>query len=189
MTTSQGRDLELELDDIDTLFRAPDVNPFSTRAVDALGESGFDYLAKRVKAAWSRRGVFERLIITLPVDRIAPDTAERTRAAIERVCAAQLEENRIQRAQAMRVGRRQLAIALAILALDVVVLAWISTWATDGPPGVLAGVLAVLAIFAGSLAIWDAIESLVFNWVPFVLDDTCYRILRTLDVVISPRGA
>lgn len=187
MSASQGRDLLLDLGNIDALFDAPDADPFSTREVEVLGESGLDHVARRVKAAWSRRGAFARLVITLPADQIAPDTAERTRAAIARTCAAQLERNRASRRQAMRVGRRQLAIALAILAFDVLILAWISTWATDGPPGMLAGILAVLAIFAGSLAIWDAIESLVFNWVPFVLDDACYRTLGTLDVVVAPK--
>jgi hypothetical protein len=184
-TRSENDDVVLELNDFDEMFNAPDANPFSTREVEILGEAGIDHLQKRIAQHWPWRR-FTRLTLRLPPDQIAPDSAEQTRVAIQRYCEAQIDKNRIQRRRAIQIGLRQLVIALPILLLDVAVLYWLVNAAASEQIGFLGGVLAVLALFAGSLAIWDAGESLAFNWVPFVLDDASYRTIRAMEVVVEP---
>lgn len=192
--------IELHLNHADEMFNAPDANPFSTREVEILGEAGIDRLQKQVQQRWLRRPQFTRLTLRLPPDQIAADADSVTqmRAAIQRYCEAQIERNRVQRRRATQIGLRQLVIALIILLFDAALIYWLVSAATADAdaggisgvlPGFVSGVLIVLALFAGSLAIWDAIESLAFNWVPFVLDDASYRTISAMEVVVEPSEA
>jgi hypothetical protein len=194
MRSPATNEVVIELNHVDEMFNAPDTNPFSTREVETFGEAGITRLQKRIQQRWPRRPRFTRLTLRLPPDQITPNSTAQMRAAIQRYCEAQIEKNHVQRRRATQIGLRQLVIALMILLFDVMVLYWVVNAAggvrapSDVLPGFVRGVLIVLVLFAGSLTIWDAIESLAFNWVPFVLDDASYWTIRAMDVVLEPSG-
>jgi hypothetical protein len=54
-------------------------------------------------------------------------------------------------------------------------------------PDVLRGLLTVFAAFAIAILIFNAVWSLVFDWVPFVQDNTVHTILMGMDLVIEPQ--
>ena len=60
MTDIPDTQLILQLRRIDELFNAPDANPFSSREIDILGESGFDVLWKRMVRRWPQRPDLQR---------------------------------------------------------------------------------------------------------------------------------
>ena len=133
MATLHQDAVVLELAHIDELFKAPQIDPFSTREVAVFGEAGMERLRKRVVQRWPRQPRSARLILQLPPDRITPATAADARAALRRLSAAAIARNRLGRRKAIAAGLRQLVLACAIV---VVVLPMLYLLAYQ-PAGVL----------------------------------------------------
>ena len=182
--------LVLQLRRIDELFNAPEADPFSSREIDVLGEAGFDMLWKRMVQRWPRRPDLQRVIVQLPPDQLTPDLAETTSTAWRRYCAAKIEENRQQRRLTTRKALRLWGYAGLILLFALVLIFLFYVAPLQFLPGWLRGILSILAIYAFALANWDALDSLLFDWAPFVRDNTTYRLISMLDIRFEPqRGA
>jgi hypothetical protein len=190
MTHSPDTQLVLQLQRVDELFNAPDADPFSSRAIDVLGEAGFDVVWKWMVRRWPQRPDLQRVIVQLPPDQLTPDLAETTRTAVQRYCAAKIEDNRQQRRFITRKALQLLGYAalIALFALALIFVFYVGPFGFL--PGWLRGILTILAVYAASLAIWDSLDSLLFDWAPFVLDNTTYRLISLLDIRFEPqRGA
>lgn len=176
----------LQLGSIEELFVAPAANPFSTHAVDILGQTGLTIVQSRVTQFWPRRPRKVHLTVQLPSAQISPDLAPRTRAAVQRHCAKKIDNNRVQRQLAVRNALRQLVGALVGILLA---LAFIALLVAD-PLGLLSdflrGVLIVLALYACGVLSFDALWSLAFDWVPFVQENTVYRAIEGIEITIEP---
>jgi hypothetical protein len=182
--------LVLPLRSIDELFNAPDANPFSSREMDVLGESGFDVLWKRMVRCWPRRPDLQRVIVQLPPDQITPDLPESARVAWQRYCAAKIENNRQQRQRTTRKALRLWGYAGLILLFALVLIFLLYVAPLQFLPGWLRAILSLLAIYAFAVANWDALDSLLFDWAPFVRDNTTYRLISLIDIRFEPqRGA
>ena len=182
MTHSAETQLVLQLRRIDELFNAPDADPLSSREIDILGESGFDMLWKRMVRRWPRRPDLQRVIVQLPPDQLTPDLAETTRAAWKRYCAAKIENNRQQRRRMTRKALRLWGYAWLILLFALVLIFLLFAGPLQFLPGWLRGILSILAIYAFALANWDALDSLLFDWAPFVRDNTTCRLISGLEI-------
>jgi len=187
MTDSSNTQLILPLRHIDELFNAPDANPFSSRELDILGEAGFDALWKRMVRRWPQRPDLQRVIVQLPPDQLTPDLAETTRTAWQRYCAAKIEENRQQRRFITRKALRLLGYSALITVFALALMFVFYVGPLGFLPGWLRGILTILAVYAASLAIWDSLDSLLFDWAPFVRDNTTYRLISLLDLRIEPQ--
>ena len=75
--------ITLQLNSIDELFTAPAANPFSSHAVDILGEAGLDIVQKRVLQRWPRLPRVVHLTVELPADQITPDLAQGCTVAVQ----------------------------------------------------------------------------------------------------------
>ena len=179
--------LVLQLRRIDELFNAPDVDPFSSRAIDVLGEAGFDVVWKRMVRRWPQRPDLQRVIVQLPPDQLRPDLAETTRTAWQRYCAAKIEDNRQQRRFITRKALRLLGYSALITVFALALMFVFYVGPLGFLPGWLRGILTILAVYAASLAIWDSLDSLLFDWAPFVRDNTTYRLISLLDLRIEPQ--
>ncbi len=185
MTDLPGTQLVLQLRRIDELFNAPDADPFSSREIDILGESGFDLLWKRMVRSWPRRPHMQRVIVQLPPDQLTPALTETTRVVWQRYCTAKIENNRQRRRFTTQKGLRLWGYAGLILlfALALIFLFYVAP--LQFLPGWLRGILSILAIYAFAVANWDALDSLLFDWAPFVRDNTTYRLISALEVVVE----
>ena len=188
MTDLSDRQLILQLRRIDELFNAPDADPFSSREIDVLGESGFDLLWKRMVRRWPRRPDLQSVIIQLPPDQLTPALAETTRAAWQRYCAAKIEDNRQRRRLNTRKGLRLWGYAGLILLFALVLIFLFYVAPLQFLPGWLRAVLSILAIYAFALANWDALDSVLFDWAPFVRDNTTYTLISALDIRFEPHS-
>jgi hypothetical protein len=178
--------LVLQLKSVDELFNAPERNPFSTRAVEVLGEAGFDLLWKRMVRRWPRRSPLRRVNVQLPPDQLSPDLTETTRVAWHRYCAAKIEDNQQQRSLITRKALRLMGYSLLVLVFALVLLFLFYVAPLQFLPGWLRGILSILAIYAFSLALWDSLDSLVFDWAPFVRDNATYQLIDNLEVIVEP---
>ena len=179
--------LVLQLRRIDELFNAPDVDPFSSRAIDVLGEAGFDVVWKRMVRRWPQRPDLQRVIVQLPPDQLRPDLTEATRTAWQRYCAAKIEDNRQQRRFTTRKALRLWGYAWLILLFALALMVLFFAGPLQFLPEWLRAILSILAIYAFALANWDALDSLLFDWAPFVRDNTTYRLISGIEVVVEPQ--
>ena len=177
----------LPLNDINEVFTAPDVNPFSTHEIDILGQTAMDCIEKRVTRHWPKKPHSLRVTLQLPPDQITPGLVESTRAAVRRYCDKRIEGNRVHRQVVIQRSLRQLVYALlgSLVALAIIVLL------NSGPfgilPDALRGVLIMLSALAIGVLFFDALWSVVFDWVPFVQDNTVHTILMDMKLTIEPQ--
>ncbi len=186
MAHAADTELVLPLQRIDELFNAPDMNPFSSRELDVLGETGFDLLWKRIVRRWPRRSDLHKVIVQLPADQLTPTLADTTRAAWEYYCAAKIEQNRLRRRLTTRKGLRLWGYAWLILLAALVMMVLFYAGPLQWLPGWLRAVLSLLGIYAFAVANWDALDSLLFDWAPFVRDDTTYTRISALELTFEP---
>ncbi len=187
MAHSADIQLVLQLRRFDEMFNAPDADPFSSREIDVLGESGFDVLWKRMVRRWPRRPDLQRVVVQLPPDQLTPDLAEAAHTALQRYCAAKIEDNRRQRRFITRKALRLLGYSALILLCALVLIFLFYVGPLGFLPGWLRGILTILAAYAASLAIWDSLDSLLFEWAPFVRDNTTYTLISALDLRFEPQ--
>jgi hypothetical protein len=176
----------VQLSSIDELFVAPAANPFSTHEVDILGQAGVDVAQKQVMRHWPRLPRAVHLTVQLPPDQITPDLTARTCAAVQHYCTAKIDDNRLQRKLTIRRSLRQLVGAFIAILVALVFIAFLVANPFELIPAFLRGVLIVLALYACSVLSFDAVWSLVFDWVPFVQDNAVFRALERMDVVVEP---
>ena len=175
----------LQLNSIDELFVAPVVNPFSTHEVDILGQAGIDVAQKRLLQTWPRRPRTARLTVQLPADQVTPDQTRVVSAALRRYCADTIDSNRVQRQLTIRRSLRQLIVAFAAILVALAFIAVLVANPLGLLPGFLRGILIVLALYACSVLSFDAVWSLVFDWVPFVQENAVYRVLMGMEIVLD----
>ncbi len=187
MTASSDTSFILPVQRIDELFNAPASDPFSDRPLEVLGEAGFDHLWKRMVRHWPRKADLQRVIVQLPPDQITPALTDSTRTAWQRYCAAQIEKNRQKRRLDTRKALRLWAYAGVILLFALAFIALMFLGPLSVLPEWLRAVLALLGIYAFALANWDALDSLLFDWAPFVRDNTTYQLIASLDLIIEPQ--
>ena len=177
---SSDLSLVLSLNSIAELFAAPAANPFSPHEVDILGQAGIDCIEKRVTRRWPRRPSRIHVTLQLPADQLDPGLTEATRAAVQRYCAKRIDDNRLQRRLAIQRSLRQLVGA----AIGIIIALVVALLLVLDPLGLLPpfwrSVLIVLALYACAVLSFDAVWSLVFDWVPFVQENTVYQMMSSM---------
>ena len=176
----------LPLNHLDELFNAPDANPFSTHEVDILGESGMVCIKKRVTRFWPGRPESIHVTLQVPAEQITPDLTEKTNAAVRRYCSDRIANNRLQRGLINQRSRRQFtgAILGTLIALVLIALLYANPFGLL--PELVQGILIVFASFAIAILIFNALWSLVFDWLPFVQDNTVLTVLQGMELNIEP---
>ena len=190
--------ITLDLNRIDELFQAPDADPFSSHEVAILGQCGMELLRKLFVRNWPRRRAASQLQIRLlaesqPAEPAAdqptgqePTTslAQTTRAAIRRYCDLRQQANRAAQRLEMAEARRQLLIALVVTIIALALLALCMAIDLSELRGNVLALVTLLAVYAASLSIWDALESLFFDWTPFMVDNLAWQWISSLEVQI-----
>ena len=177
----------LPLNNIDELFNAPDVNPFSTHEVDILGQSALDCIEKRVTRHWPRKPRTVHVTLQLPADQMAPNLLENTRTAVQRFCANKIEGNRVHRQVVIQRSLRQLAYAGlgSLAALVIIALLAMNPFGIFIEP--IRDVLMMLSALAIGVLTFDAVWSVAFDWLPFVQDNTVYTMMMGMNLAIEPQ--
>ena len=185
MATQPDTTILLQLNQIDELFNAPGVNPFSTHQVEILGESGIDHLFKAIQYRWPRDPGITTLKLELPAEQVTPELEEQTRQAVLRYCNQQIDTNYLIRKHTIRVSWGQLGMALALVLLAVVVVTLLARHPWDRLPTFVRVLLGGTVTFAAGVAFFDSVYSLVFDWIPYVRDNRTYEYMRKVQISIE----
>lgn len=188
MTAQTTTHVVLDLNQIGELFNAPDLNPFSSHEVEILGESGLDRLQKRLVVHWPARPGPVRLTLKIPPDQITPDLAQQTALAIQRYSTEKIEDNRRMRRHAVHTSLRLLLLTVPLVLFAGLFLFLLTVRPLAALPPAVAAILAVLVLFACSVALFDSVYSLVYDWIPFVRDNSVHDRIRSVELAIEPQA-
>lgn len=156
--------IRLAVATVANLFNAPDVDPYSQRETDILGEAGIDRLLLQLQLHPRRKPAEETLVVTLPADQITPDLQAKLTGAILRYCTTHIEDNRLQ----IRLSRMQHTVGMGLvllISLIAIAIAFflISTLFAGAPQVVQGMIYASTSVFVWVI-LWDPLEALLFDW-------------------------
>jgi hypothetical protein len=188
MTTPQTQDIIIRLENIDQLFNAPDINPFSEEEVDVLGEPALLRAVRRLLAHRVKNWEGMKFIVELPKDQITPGLEQQTKEALKRYSSAKIEDNHLK----ISLSRTRSLIGLGmvtVISILVIVIAYflfanVFTRASDTVKGLVA---ACISVFAW-VSIWGPMEKLLFDWVEPHRENSLLRKIPALDIVIRPKS-
>lgn len=172
---------------IEHLFVAPDADPLSPHESEVMGEPALLRVVRRLLAKRKLHGS-PKLVVLLPEEQIAPESAERASAALRRYCALKLEDNenqlRILRAQALRLLLRGLLILVVCVGLSSLfrenVLGLL--------PPFLSGALGEGFNVLGWVMLWRPIEAYFFDPLPIRTSSNAHDFISALEVEIRPQS-
>lgn len=186
-STITPHDIVIRIDTINQLFNAPEINPFSNKVIDVLGESALTRTRRRLLGRPARNWDNARLVIKLPADKITPDLQLKTTEAVRRYVDAKIEDNML----TIRVSRtRGLIGLLIVIVISVIVLA-LTTLLLAGPLANVSEVarswiLAFVGIFVWVM-LWDPLSKLLFEWVEPWLQSGILRRIKEMAIMIEPQ--
>lgn len=171
----------VRLADLGQLFEAPELDPFVDQPRVTSGvEDMLAYLSTRRL----RKLPAATATLQLPSAVAAPDAVVTAKAAMQRYCAAQIAE--AQRATATNNfdGRTKLPVGLAVAAIMVGVV-FIVVWLLPDNLKPLAAVLAPVVTIASWAAIWNPVETLLYeNWEER-RSIQMYTCLRNMEITVT----
>ncbi len=187
MSQSKVKDVTLSLKTVDHLFIAPEVNPFSDVEMELLGQPALLRVMKKLEPGFFRRGGKIRLTILLPPDQITPDLQKQVDAALHRFCQTHITDNRLRIRQTIWVGLRALLPGLLFLGVSMGLSSMFSsqvlTFISEGVNNLLAEGFVVI----GWIALWNPVQSFLYDWVPFWRANQIYRYMMTMDIRFQPQ--
>jgi hypothetical protein len=188
MASTPARDIVIRLENIEQLFNAPDINPFSEEEVDVLGEPALLRAVRRLLAHRVRNWEGMRLILELPADQITSGLEQQTQDALRRYSDAKIEDNHL----TIRLSRNRSLIGLGMVTVISIVVMGLTYLLFNS---VFAGASdSVKTLIAASISVfvwvilWDPMEKLLFDWVQPHMENSILRRIPTLDVVIRPKS-
>ncbi|MGL4651663.1 MAG: hypothetical protein ACRC1H_19805, partial [Caldilineaceae bacterium] len=154
----------IDVDSVDELFNAPDVDPFSPSESSVLGQAALETLLTQLQLAplKSTKGV--HLVIGIPTHQLSPDVTPRLAQAIRRYAQARVADNQLQ----VRLSRKQhlyglLAVTVIVLiAIAIAALLLLTVLATASTT-LQTTVMASVSLFSWVI-LWGALEALLFDW-------------------------
>jgi len=181
-------ELKVHIATIDQLFNAPDLNPFSEREADVMGEPALVRVVRKQVARGLRSWKGTRLVIILPQDQITPDLQVQVSEAIRRYATAKIDDNKLQIRLSRTRGLLGLVISGLIAAVGILLISFIINnllaSASSTAKGILAGFMSVFTW----VLLWDPMEKLLFEWVSPSLESRTLRKMMDLEIVIQPES-
>jgi hypothetical protein len=169
----------LRYTDIDSLFRTPDVSPFSEHFHESSTLPGIEYIYNELQANPALKRV--KTTILLPPEQITPQLEPSTREAIRRYCLARAQEvGQSERALRWRAFR---ALAVALVLFFVYVL---MQWQLQN-----VDVLAIRVILEGVdiliwVALWFPLDALFFGLQSYDINSDSYKRASQMQLKTEP---
>ena len=170
--------IELRIEDISQLFDTLDPFPFRERDLDREAEEFI--------VGWAREMPVDqplRIVIHLPTAQASKPEAHEIEAAITRYFDYRAQAISLDLRELFHIGRRALAIGLAVLSFCIIVGQLVAANFTPRPLGSF--VQESLTIF-GWVANWRPIEIFLYDWWPIVRRRNLYRRLSAAQVQLRP---
>jgi hypothetical protein len=169
--------ITITLNSFDELFDDPEFDPWNA---SARSRSGIDEIMIKLRAIPIREPV--SLTIQAPGETMTEDAEARTRQAIDRYCAAQIEANEDERRAIIKEGRSDFIISLvSVLALFLVIAILVYVFELEGVP--LSALVAWTGIASWAI-LWGPVETFIWGRVPLRRAIRYYQKLRDMELEV-----
>jgi hypothetical protein len=187
MASNSGEPIVLRVDAVDQIFNAPDVNPFGKSDGELLGEAALDRLVLRLQVQKQGDLSGVPLVFALPADQITPDLEPQLAAAIQRYCAARIEDNQLEiRRSRLQHGFGLAVVFLVVLVVMVIVVLLLTTVLAGLPQTVQGLITGALCVFTWVI-LWDPLEALLFDWVAPTRENRSFAKIMQMRVAVQPQ--
>ncbi len=186
LTHEAGHEIILSLREVNQLFEAPAVDPFSFSEAEVLGDSGLARIMQLMLAWRARTRDVSQLTLLLPSSEIEPGTATAVADALQRYGRAKIADNGLQIRSIIMQALTQLSIiimVMSLLILAVVVLIQRGVISTTSFVGLMIGVSLCVLFW---VAVWFPVESLAFDWIPAYRENRVLARIMAMKVVVKP---
>ena len=173
--------IELRVDRIAQLFHSLDPYPFRERDLDKDAE---DYIV-----AWAHeldRNEPITIVVHVPESEMQSNAARELSDAFAHFFAYRADSLQRELKELFRVGRRSLAIGMAILAACLLSAHFLATRFFDDP---FKRLVEESLVLLGWVANWRPIEIFIYDWWPIVRRRNLYRRLAAAKVEVRPLPA
>jgi hypothetical protein len=122
-------------------------------------------------------------VIALPAEELTPEKQAKTRQALQRFCAYQIESNRYE-LRSLRIEARR-GMALSILyALLFILVGFLIGMLPIIPDAIKVMVASLMGIFCWA-ALWPAADLYLFGWKPFHHAERLYENLKQAELIFE----
>ncbi len=186
MTQNGDGTIVIELNDIQSLFVAPELNLLSNNELEILGQPGMMRVLYRLKPQSLQSQM--RLVLLLPPEKIEPHLEEKVQSGIKRFCTLKIEDNNNKLKLLRQMWWRSTLNGVLFLAACIF-LANLSggDWLPFLPP-LLKPVLTEGFTIIGWVGLWHPVETLLYDWIPIVRENDVYQLIRAMDIGVSPQS-
>lgn len=186
MSELMVKEMKIKLRDIEQLYLAPGMDPFSELEVELFGESAFQRIVKQLEPGFWRKSGTLRLVIQLPKEKIKPDLDKKVMAAIDRYTEIRTRDNDLAARNERWNGARRLVVAILVsLGIMAVSALLFNTLLSDLPRDVYSLLYGFIALVMWVL-VWNPIDILAFEWVPYTRANQVLAYLSKAEIVIKP---
>jgi hypothetical protein len=180
-------DIVIQINTINQLFNAPEINPFSDKPIDVAGESALTRMVRQLLSRYMQKSEGTRLIIQMPADQITPGLQTKTAEAVRRYADAKIKDNKLNIRVSRRVGLIELLVACAVAMVALVVTTAVLAGPLAGLSETLRGfILGFVSILAWVL-LWNPLDKLLFAWIEPRERIAILRKIKSMDIVIEPQ--
>jgi hypothetical protein len=186
MSDTLVKEIVVKLRDIDQLYKAPEQDIFSDLEVEMFGESGMARVQKKLQPGfWKKSGVL-RLVILLPKDKIKPDLAQKVMHAIDKYAELSTADNKIAARSERWKGFRALLMSLAVSVVLIVLASVVAGLLPPKFPSEVSYFFAAILSLIIWVIIWNPLDTLVFEWIPFARANQILAYMAKAEIVIKP---
>lgn len=188
MSQNKTKDVTISLKNVNHLFVAPQVDPFSTAEAELLGEPALLRVLKKTEPGFFHRGHKMRLTVLLPADQVTPDLPERVGEAIQRYCQARIADNRLHIRRTIWAGLRALPFGLIFMGVSMALSTMFSNQTLPFISEGLNNLFAEGFVVFGWIALWNPVGAFLYDWVPYWRLNQVYQYMMTMDIRFRPQA-
>jgi len=186
MSDKLVKEIVMKLRDIDQLYLAPGMDPFSDLEVEMFGESAFQRILKQLEPGfWKKSGTL-RLVLLLPKEKIKPGLDKKVMSAIDNFVEIRTKDNELAARNERWNGARRLVVAVLVSLGIIAVSALLFNTVLAKIPRDVASLLYGFIALVLWVLVWNPIDILAFEWVPFSRANQVLAYIAKAEIVIKP---
>ncbi len=173
------------LDDIQQLYIAPELNPFSTNELAIVGQSALERVLSQ-KGAISKKESVE-LHVLLPPDQITPNIEQKIHEAIDRFCSLKMKDNDDLLSVTRRNGFRSSVNGFIFLGICLLLSGLFASDLLTFVPALVRGILTEGFTIIGWVGLWHPVEAFLYDGIPIRHQNEIYQRMREMKIIVRPQ--
>ena len=187
ISTKDENHFILEIDDLRFLLVDPDIDPFSERPMEYMGQSGLTRMTNMFKPniGWQRKK--NRLTLLMIPEKVTPTTASEAKAMLNRRFDRQIidNENRLRIIRHQGFSQIPRAFLFLLICISLGLFFGLEEFFVIAP--IVATALSEGFYIIGWVSLWGPTDTLLFEPIPLRRENKVMRLLMNMEVEVIKR--